>query len=299
MKKLLVVDDDFMNRDVVVDVLMEEWKDCEVLTAPNGRIGLEIAKTEKPEIILLDWEMPEMNGLEMLHALRKHAPTKDIPVVMYTGIRTESNNLRLALEAGANEFLRKPMDPVELIARINSIILQWRLVREKAEAEQQRARVELEAKEKELVMKKSELTSLAFILEQKELFVRSILSDVQGMAVKTSDEDLRMPMQQLLRKLKHELNSEKHWEAIRVRMNDIHSGFLSRLLDQHPDLTKSELKLCSLMKLNLSRKEAAEVLHISVAGVEKRRYRLRKKLGLDPEAKMENYIHTFSSPGFA
>lgn len=296
MKKLLVVDDDHVNRAVVVDVLMEEWQDCEVLTAPDGKIGLEIARNELPEIILLDWEMPVMNGLEMLKELRRDSDTNAIPVIMYTGIRTDSNNLKMALEAGANEFLRKPMDHMELVARIRSISLQVQFFKERNRAESEKQRMELELRERELALKTNELVSLAFILEQKDLFIKELLEDAEELQHSSDLATRKAKAGKLIRKLKFERNSEVSWDTIKVRMNDIHSGFLARLLERHPDLTKSELKLCSLMKLNLSRKETANILHISVSGVEKRRYRLRKKLGLDQDIKMDNYINTFSSP---
>lgn len=298
MKKLLVVDDDRGNRVTVVDIVMSEWPDCEVLTAPNGKIGFEIAKFECPEIIILDWEMPEMDGLTMLKAMRAHPETKEIPVVMYTGFRTDSEHLRLALGAGANEFLRKPVDPIELIARIHSIQLQVKYFNEKRRAENERNLVAAEAQERELMLKRNELTSLALILEQKDLFLKELLKEMEDCWGVGLAGEQGQRYQQILRKLRHELKAEKNWDAIQVRMNSIHSGFLGQLVEKHPDLTKNDLKLCSLMKLNLSRKETASILHISVAGVEKRRYRLRKKMGLDPNVKMENYIHSLTRPAF-
>lgn len=299
MNKLLVVDDDIGNRSLVVDVVMSEWADCEVLTAPNGKVGLEIARMEIPDVILLDWEMPEMDGLTMLRTLRSDELIKEIPVVMYTGVRTDSFHLRAALNAGANEFLRKPVDPTELVARIGSIHLQIKHFQEKTLAEKERAQLQIETQERELMLKKNELASLTLILEQKDLYLKDILQELEGCIQDSQSDDFGRKVQKAVRSLRQELKSERNWEIIKVRMNSIHSGFLGRLVEKHPDLTKTELKLCSLMKLNLSRKETAKILHISVSGVEKQRYRLKKKLGLGTSIKMENYIHSFTSSAFA
>jgi len=296
IEKILVVDDDHVIRSSIVNLLMVEWPDCEVITAPNGRVGLNIAKAECPDIVLLDWEMPKMNGLEMLKALRSDADTKYIPVIMNTGIRTEAGDLKLAMEEGADEFLRKPVEPMELIARIRSIYYRIRYFHDKLKREEEEGRMKLEAHKRELDLKRNELTSFALILEQKDLFLRSILREVDdGLQDPTGGADSQKRLQRVSRLLKQELKSDKNWDVIKVRMNSIHSDFLARLVSKHPDLTKNELRLCALMKLNLSRKETANILHISVSGVEKQRYRLRKKLNLEPSQKMENYIHLLTS----
>lgn len=297
MEKILVVDDDSGNRNAAVQLLMKAWPSCEILTAPNGKIGLEVALGELPDLILLDWEMPEMNGLEMLHAIRQSSSTRDIPVVMCTGIRTQSGNLKNALDAGANEFLRKPYDPVEMVARIKSVYSQAEYAKEQLALEQEQARIKSDIQRRELELKRNDLTAFALILEQKNLFLKSILNQVEEL---TADHPASIPgpaISKIVWQLKQELKTDKNWEFIKVRMNSIHSDFLAMLVQKHPDLTKTELKLCTLMKLNLSRKETANILHISVSGVEKQRYRLRKKLKLEPSQKMENYIHSLSGPG--
>lgn len=293
--KILVVDDDHVIRMSIVNLLMEEWPGCEVISAPDGRVGFQIAEEELPDIILLDWEMPEMNGLEMLKALKASHLTKSIPVIMNTGIRTDSENLKLALEAGANEFLRKPVDSVELVARIKSIYYRLRYYKEKVLLEEERGRIRLVAQERELELKRNELTSFALILEQKDQFLKSIIQEVDDASKENPPGEVGKRLQRISRLLKQEIKSEKNWDVIKVRMNSIHSDFLARLVSKHPSLTKNELRLCALMKLNLSRKETANILHISVSGVEKQRYRLRKKLNLEPAEKMENYIHLLTS----
>lgn len=295
MNKLLIVDDDIGSRTFAVNAVMKEWPNCSTLSAPNGLVGLRIALAELPEIILLDWEMPEMDGIAMLKALRAAYETKNIPVIMYTGIRKDSGSLKLALEAGADEFLRKPVDLIELTARIRSIYLRIRLAREKKKAEEENKALEKVSQQRELMLKKNDLASLSLILEQKEARLKTNLKALEACLEESNATLRQVKLKHIVQGIRSELKSDSNWEAIKTRMNGIHSEFLALLVGKHPRLSSNELKLCTLMKLNLSLKEVAQILHISVGAVEKARYRLRKKLSLPSDIKLDNYIHSIST----
>jgi response regulator RpfG family c-di-GMP phosphodiesterase len=70
----------------------------------------------------MDWEMPEMTGIEAVKVLKQNPDTHDIPVIIASGIRMSPENLEIALTSGATDFVRKPLEPVALIARVNSVI---------------------------------------------------------------------------------------------------------------------------------------------------------------------------------
>jgi two-component system sensor histidine kinase/response regulator len=124
MKKplLLIADDQPDNLKIIKDILNHEEEKYAFITVPNGKILVEIATKKLPDLIITDWEMPEMDGLEATRLLKKEKNTKDIPVIMYTGIMTSTDNLTTALEAGAVDFVRKPIEPTELIARVQSML---------------------------------------------------------------------------------------------------------------------------------------------------------------------------------
>jgi two-component system, sensor histidine kinase and response regulator len=124
MKKplLLIADDQPDNLKIIKDILNQEEEKYTFITVPNGRVLVEIAIKKLPDLIITDWEMPEMNGLEAIRLLKKEETTKDIPVIMYTGIMTSTENLKVALDAGAVDFVRKPIEPTELIARVQSML---------------------------------------------------------------------------------------------------------------------------------------------------------------------------------
>ena len=113
--KILVVDDEPNNIETVINCF--EDNDYEMLIATNGEAGYQVAKTTMPDLIIMDWEMPIMNGIESIKKIKEDPSIKDIPIIMATGKMLSSSDLQIALEAGAVDYLRKPIDKVELIAR--------------------------------------------------------------------------------------------------------------------------------------------------------------------------------------
>src|SRR5690349_6908116 len=86
--------------------------------------------------------------------------------------------------------------------------------------------------------------------------------------------------QKIIRAIDKELDQNEEWEQFAVHFDNVHANYLKKLKEQYPDLTVSDLKLAAYLRLNLSSKEIAQLLNISIRGVETSRYRLRKKLGL-------------------
>ena len=118
--KILIVDNESIHLAAIIDIIEETGKTYRVLQAFGGKIALRIAGKEIPDLIITDWEMPEMSGIELIKRLKRNALTRDIPVIMCTGIMLTPENLQTALEAGAFDYIRKPIDAVELEARVNS-----------------------------------------------------------------------------------------------------------------------------------------------------------------------------------
>lgn len=119
---ILVADDDLNNLKVILSYVRTAEAQYRVINANNGRNAYQLALTARPDIILLDWEMPEMSGIEVVQALKKHEETADIPVIIYTGIMLGGDHLKIALEQGAVDFLRKPADRVELLSRLQAAL---------------------------------------------------------------------------------------------------------------------------------------------------------------------------------
>lgn len=119
--KILLVDDEPLNLKLF-DKMLKEYN-FQISTAGNGRECLDIVGEIHPDLIILDWNMPVMDGIEALEILKKDGATKDIPVLMITGVMTSSEDLAYAMTIGAIDFLKKPFDKQELTARVKNILL--------------------------------------------------------------------------------------------------------------------------------------------------------------------------------
>ena len=142
-KSILIIDDDLILQQSIFKMLATS--NINFMAAPNATIGIKLAKQKQPDIILLDWNMPNMSGIEALKILKQHSTTFHIPIIMMTAVSTTSQNAFEALNAGADDFLRKPFDQPELIGRLCNVL---RLYQAKARIEKQNKSLKELAKEK-------------------------------------------------------------------------------------------------------------------------------------------------------
>ncbi len=134
MKKILVIDDQIDNLISIKAVILSHISDCTVITALSGEEGIKLAKEDKPDTILLDIIMPDMDGYETCKHLKAGENTKHIPVVMITAIKTDIKSRVKGLNMGADAFLSKPIDPIELSAQVN-VMLRIKEAEDKLKAE--------------------------------------------------------------------------------------------------------------------------------------------------------------------
>lgn len=120
--KILIVDDQISFINYMVEVLEKAYPSYEIFQTTNPLQAIEIAISENPNLIILDWAMPGLSGIELIRQLKSDVRLKDIPIIMCTGVMTKSSHLNEAFNAGAVDFIRKPIDELELIARVNSIM---------------------------------------------------------------------------------------------------------------------------------------------------------------------------------
>jgi diguanylate cyclase (GGDEF)-like protein len=117
MPKVLVIEDEELLLDFLADSLRRMGFD--VLAAHDGSSGIDMAKTENPDIIISDINMPVMNGLQVLEKLQEDPTTSDIPFIFLTG-KVEMEDLRTGMRLGADDYLVKPVELQELVAAINT-----------------------------------------------------------------------------------------------------------------------------------------------------------------------------------
>lgn len=116
---ILIVDDSLMIHRVVGQILTSAG--YKVLKAYNGQKGYEMAKTWKPDLILMDIEMPEMTGIEATRLIKSEASICQIPLIIFTSLGAEED-IRLAQEVGADGFLNKPVSKDELLNTIQKLL---------------------------------------------------------------------------------------------------------------------------------------------------------------------------------
>ena len=124
-KKILVVEDD---KDLISLIKFNlKSEGFNVLLSPNGEDGLFTAKEEKPDLILLDWMLPILSGIEVLQRLKNNKDTKSIPVIFITAKGEEIDKIR-GLNSGADDYIVKPFSTKELIARIKANLRRGKLI---------------------------------------------------------------------------------------------------------------------------------------------------------------------------
>ena len=116
---VLLIDDGQVERHAVKRML--EKQGCRVVTAENGHIGLHLAETEKPDLILLDFFMPGMLGTEVCERLKDNGFTKNIPIIFLTGSDAPANIVN-CYDVGAAQFLAKPVDAKTLVSQVKHVL---------------------------------------------------------------------------------------------------------------------------------------------------------------------------------
>src|SRR6476661_2905108 len=111
-KTILVIDDNNELRENTAEIL--ELAGYKTLTAENGKKGVDVALAEKPSLIVCDIMMPELDGYGVLHLLRKNPDTQNIPFIFLTA-KTERGDFRKGMEMGADDYITKPFDDIELL----------------------------------------------------------------------------------------------------------------------------------------------------------------------------------------
>src|SRR5262249_27244876 len=119
MAKILLVEDNEMNRDMLSRRLVRNG--FEVLMAVNGQEGVDLTRTEKPDLVLMDMSLPVMDGWEATRTLKADKATKAIPVIALTAHAMESDRAQ-AMEAGCDDFDTKPIELPRLLGKINALL---------------------------------------------------------------------------------------------------------------------------------------------------------------------------------
>jgi len=294
--RILIIDDEPLFFEIIKVAL--QGYNYQILYEQKGELAIDTALRERPDLVILDWEIPVVNGIEVVKQLASFEETKETPVIMCTGRMTTSENLQMALEAGAVDYIRKPLDFVELKARVHSSLLlaqsfkdnkkQLEIIhqqeKEILQNENEKLNYELEANKKDLS------TQILKLTHANEVNI-NMVNDLLEIAEKP-DQNMSKSILHVIAKYK-ELINETTWSEFQIRFEKVYSNFYKNLLEQHPDMTPNELKYCAFFKQGLSSKEISLLSFTNYETIRKSRHRLRKKLKLQSEDDLITYIQKF------
>ncbi|MEO1253303.1 MAG: response regulator [Bacteroidota bacterium] len=285
-RSILIADDSAEIVRLIVGELNRSKESWKIFRAGNGKEAFEVAKIEVPSLILMDWDMPEINGLEATRNIRKHENTSEIPIIMATGEMTSSENLQIALEAGAWDYVRKPIDFVELKARIHSAL---RLREQQAEIKRLLSN--------EIDLKNRKLSTTSMLIVEKNSVIQKFHEDLDDLSkpltIRQRSDSEQKVLDNILhvqKRIHYHLEADDSWSTFKMHFEEVHPNFFKLLSREGSDISHKDLKLCAYLKLGMDTKEIARLLNVTAASVRTAMYRLKKKLNVNEEDSLRDFL---------
>jgi DNA-binding response OmpR family regulator/DNA-binding CsgD family transcriptional regulator len=275
-RTILIVDDLVENLQVIVSIFEQNRPDLVIYQSDNGKMAMELALKILPDIIITDWDMPKMTGIDLILELKKHKATRNIPVIMATGLMLSPENLREALEAGAVDFLTRPINAVELLARTHSALLIS------------------EQHKNALAEKDRQLAEIALNITKNDAFLIKFKKRMEDLLpyLPNDPDSSKASVSEMISELDGHLIQD-NWQRFQLSFEAVHSGFIKILAEAHPELSPAEVKLCIFLKLGMNTKDISNLLYLTPESVKVARSRLRKKLGLTLTNNLHGYLTAF------
>lgn len=161
--------------------------------------------------------------------------------------------------------------------------------KELSEAELEKRKIKEEELQQSVLYKSKQLSTHALHMMQKNTMLQEIQKSLKELA-KKAPLDEKPNYKQLTLQIKQSLQSDKEWDVFKLYFEDVNKGFYNKLNEINPELTTYDHRICALIKLNMTSKEMASVLNIAPSSIKSARYRLKKKLNLDVDADLEEFI---------
>ncbi|MEL6558705.1 MAG: response regulator [Bacteroidota bacterium] len=280
-KTILIADDSKDTIRLINKEIKLYYPDFTTIIAGNGSAAVRVAEEELPDIILMDWDMPIMNGIEATRILKNSERTRDIPVIITTGRMTMAEDLRIALEAGAIDYVRKPIEFVELTARVNTALR----IRDQNLAIQELYKSEIELKNRKLT------TTSMLIVEKNGLLSEfyNSLNHMEEFAEKEA-KAVVLQIQSLKKRISTYMDIDKSWDTFKFHFEEVHPRFFSQIQSRGTEISHKDLKICAYLKLGMDNKEIANLLNITASSARVTLSRLKKKLQISEEENLREVI---------
>jgi len=312
---ILVVDDREFDRILYKEYLgVDDYIFHEL---DDGDKVMDFLRENKIDLMLLDWQMPQMGGIDVLKVLKNDPRFEELPIIVITGLEDEKV-LEEAFTFGSVDFLNKPVTKIELQSRTNSALKLHRakkqLKRQKEELQelnniirQQKIELEksLELKNELIELREKQHASeidttnrqlLSFELDSNKL--RKQINDVKKLyddsnrTIKavTSDEEVLLKMKKLDRSISTIINEQDSHDEFKRLFENIDPNFFKKLTKINSKMTTLDLKHCAYIKLNLDNYEISQLMNVEIKSIQMTRYRIRKKLALNENTSLREFI---------
>ena len=219
-------------------------------------------------------------------------------VLLFIMFRMKANSLRKTRlifkrekQLAEMEIKNKENENKVLLAEKNREEIENLLLEEELMAEQEINRLERDKHEADILHKNQELTSLTAQFINKNDTLGKIKRILATESIKIAP-DYKTCNKNIISVINSNIDNDLDWKNFKISFEEVHAGFMDRLLDKYPDLTLNEQKLCAYLRIDLTSNEISQIMNISPASVGKNRQRLRKKLEVDPERELKDYIQT-------
>ncbi len=287
-RKILIVDDTIEYLQTAMNYIIEENSPYEILAATNGKSALKIATDEIPDLIIMDWEMPEMNGIETTKKLKQKAETMDIPVIISTGFRLTPLDLKQALEAGASDYIRKPIEKTEFIARINSHLKMSDYISEIKNQSRQIAETENAMFANIIDTLNTRIDETKSDLQFYDNFLTQLARQIE--LVSNNEVISKDDLTHITGNIAH---LKRQFSTIDGTNKAPDNAFIQNLIRKHKNITPLEIQLSFMLKSGMSTKEIANLTFREEGSVKVSRSRLRKKLNLNDDDNLVVYLKQF------
>jgi DNA-binding CsgD family transcriptional regulator len=157
-------------------------------------------------------------------------------------------------------------------------------------SEQKLEHLKNEKLKSEIKLKNKELATSTMHLINKNSFISSIKSNLNSISKRSKNQEVKHEISRVIHNIEKNISADEDWEHFSIHFDQVHGDFIKRWKNDYPDLSPQEMKLSAYLRMNLSTKEIAHLLNISVRGVEIARYRLRKKLELERSDNLQEFI---------
>ena len=165
-----------------------------------------------------------------------------------------------------------------------SLVIRQRIKKNRIAREKQE-----EIYKQEIAHKKKELASQTLHLVQKNTFLEELKENLENL--KSSPEKFKMEFRRIVMLLKKEKTSDKDWETFKTYFSQVHNDFDQKLKTLYADISEKEIRLAAFLRMNLTTKEIAATMNVLPDSILKSKYRLKKKLGLEKEMDLNQFLH--------